>query len=39
MVLASFVGVLFVPGLFVLFELMSERVARLFTRRRAEPAE
>jgi hydrophobe/amphiphile efflux-1 (HAE1) family protein len=38
MVLASFIGVLFVPQLFVLFELMREATARRL-RRRTEPAE
>jgi len=30
MVLASFVGVLFVPALFAFFEIATERVSRLF---------
>jgi multidrug efflux pump subunit AcrB len=40
MVLASFVGVLFVPALFAFFEIATERAACLFHRRRApDPAE
>ncbi len=41
MVLASFIGVLFVPSLFAGFEVLSERSARLFRRRRPRqhPAE
>lgn len=39
MVLASFVGVLFVPALFTGFELLSERLVRLFRARRHHPAE
>ncbi len=40
MVLASFIGVLFVPMLFVGFEVLAERTARLFKRRsREHPAE
>ncbi|HEY7299720.1 MAG TPA: multidrug efflux RND transporter permease subunit [Xanthobacteraceae bacterium] len=33
MVLASFIGVLFVPALFVAFELLTERILRLIRRR------
>jgi multidrug efflux pump subunit AcrB len=39
MVLASFLGVLFVPDLFVVFEQMREAVSRRLRRRRTEPAE
>ena len=40
MILASFIGVLFVPMLFVGFEVLSARTARLFGRRsREHPAE
>ena len=41
MVLASFIGVLFVPALFAFFEIAAERVGRLFRRKRgaAHPAE
>jgi multidrug efflux pump subunit AcrB len=39
MILASFVGVLFVPMLFVGFEELSTRTARLFRRRTQRPAE
>ena len=34
MVLASFIGVLFVPALFAFFEIAAERVGRLFRRKR-----
>ncbi|MGE0258391.1 MAG: efflux RND transporter permease subunit [Alphaproteobacteria bacterium] len=37
MVLASFVGVLFVPALFAFFEIVTERIGRLFHRRRQAP--
>ena len=37
MVLASFIGVLFVPALFAFFEIATERVGRLFRRRRQAP--
>jgi multidrug efflux pump subunit AcrB len=39
MILASFIGVLFVPTLFVTFELLSERARHLFRRRSQYPAE
>ncbi|HUD59042.1 MAG TPA: multidrug efflux RND transporter permease subunit [Acetobacteraceae bacterium] len=40
MILASFIGILFVPMLFVGFEELSERAGRLFRRRQTEhPAE
>jgi len=41
MVLASFVGVLFVPALFAFFEIATERASRFFRRRGqvANPAE
>ncbi len=39
MVLASFVGVLFVPVLFVVFELLTARIGRLGRDRRQRPAE
>ncbi len=39
MILASFVGVLFVPALFVAFELLTQRAARLFRGRERHPAE
>ena len=41
MIIASFIGVLFVPMLFVGFEVLSDRASRLFRRRRQQthPAE
>ena len=39
MILASFVGILFVPMLFVGFEELTTRVARLFRRHTRHPAE
>ncbi len=36
MILASFVGILFIPALFVAFELLSARTGRLLHRRRAK---
>ena len=39
MVVASFIGVLFVPVLFIVFELLAERVLRLIGKgRRDKPA-
>jgi hypothetical protein len=39
MAVASFVGVLFVPPLFVAFTLLSRRLVRLVRRRQEHPAE
>ncbi len=39
MILASFVGVLFVPALFVAFELLAQRTTRLLRGREQHPAE
>ena len=39
MILASFIGVLFVPALFAAFELMTQRLGRLFGRRAEHSAE
>jgi multidrug efflux pump subunit AcrB len=39
MVLASFVGVLFVPTLFVAFELLGQHAGRFLQRHRHQPAE